>query len=257
MKLYRALVVIYGLLLMTQPLSAAEHPEVIDLTVHETYVVDTTSEKRETALARVSVSNPDVAAVQVNEGHVFTFALQRGVSQINVWHTDQSHQQLNVHVYSEQRYMLDQFLNLFLPSNRIQRIATPSRVWLSGQARYEEAERLKSLAATFEELDVSQLELLASGPEMVEMEVHVVEFNRRFLKQQGLSWSASAQGPAFGLLSDWLGGRRFRLFYDTGETWQPSVDELGAQSWQGISTYLGIQTQLSSTLRLLEERGQA
>src|SRR5690554_7781179 len=34
----------------------------------------------------------------------------------------------------------------------------------------------------------------------------------------------------------------------------PSVGELAEKSWSGLNGYLGLQTSLSSTLRLLEER---
>ncbi len=142
-------------------------------------------------------------------------------------------------------------------SKNIYRRQNPSTIWLSGRATAAEGERLTALADTFSELDISQLEIAEKEPRMVEMEVQVVELRRSYLKQKGLMWSPAAQGPALGLLSDWLGGRSFRLFNDQSEAWQPNVAELGQQSWSGLNGYLGLQTSLSSTLRLLEERGEA
>ncbi|RUO43914.1 hypothetical protein CWE15_01645 [Aliidiomarina taiwanensis] len=257
MKRGKANQFILALLFLTFGVSEANPLNMIDLTVKQSHVLNEGQQAGETSLSRVSVSNPEVVAVHSSDQDLLIFALQPGTSQITLWYENQPRQQFHVNVYSEQRYMLNQFLDLFLQHARIQRHSTPERVWLSGQATRVEAAQLSSLAASFEELDVSQLEQLAADPQMIEMEVHVVEFNRRFLKQQGLSWNPSAQGPSFGLLSDWLGGRRFRLFHDTSDAWQPSVNELGAQSWQGLYAYLGLHTQLSSTLRLLEERGEA
>lgn len=237
--------------------SAVTKQEVLQLTVNQVHEVHSQAGKAPGRLLRVSVSNPEVAAAQISADNLLVFALQPGISQINVWYAEEPKQQIEVHVYSEQRYMLNHFLDLFLKSTSIQRQSTPTQVWLSGSATFEEATRLRNLATTFDELDVSQLVHLAEAPQMIEMEVHVVEFTRRFLKQQGLGWAPTAQGPSFGLLSDWLGGQRFRLFHDAAEAWQPSASEIGAQSWPGLYAYLGIQTQLSSTLRLLEERGDA
>jgi len=193
----------------------------------------------------------------MREQNIMLFGLAPGQSTVHWWLESGQHKQVNVAVYSEQRYMLEQFLALLLEQGSVYQRQTPSTIWLSGQATAAEGERLSALANTFTELDISQLHISPHQPKMVEMEVQVVELKRRYLKQQGLTWSPSAQGPAIGLLSDWLGGRSFRLFNDQSEAWQPSVAELGQRSWSGLHGYLGLQTSLSSTLRLLEERGEA
>lgn len=208
-------------------------------------------------VARIAISNPEVVDVQMREQQIMIFALAPGQSTVHWWLDNGQHQQVSVVVYSEQRYMLEQFLALLLEQGHVYQRQSPTTIWLSGQATAAEGERLIALANTFTELDISQLHILPNEPQMVEMEVQVVELKRRYLKQQGLMWSPTAQGPAIGLLSDWLGGRRFRLFNDQSAAWQPNVTELGQQSWSGLHGYIGLQSSLASTLRLLEERGEA
>lgn len=208
-------------------------------------------------VVRIAISNPEVVNVQLRQGDILFFALTPGQSKVHWWLENGEHYEIAVAVYSEQRYMLNQFLELLVESNTIYRRQNPSTIWLSGQATAAEGERLTALANTFSELNISQLEIAEQQPRMVEMEVQVVELRRSYLKQKGLMWSPAAQGPAVGLLSDWLGGRSFRLFNDQSEAWQPNIAELGQQSWSGLNGYVGLQTSLSSTLRLLEERGEA
>ncbi|HLV49080.1 MAG TPA: pilus assembly protein N-terminal domain-containing protein [Aliidiomarina sp.] len=211
----------------------------------------------EEEISRIAISNPDVVSVQMREHELVLFALTPGESKVHWWLENGQHREVNIVVYSEQRYMLEQFLELFTSDTEIHKRMNPATIWLSGRATAEEGERLLSLANSFSELDISQLEITDKEPQMVEMEIHVVELKRSYLKQNGLMWSPTAQGPALGLLSDWLGGRSFRLFNDMLEAWQPSVGELAEKSWSGLNGYLGLQTSLSSTLRLLEERGEA
>lgn len=213
--------------------------------------------ERKEEVARIAVSNPHAVNVQIREGNILLFALAPGQSKVHWWLESGEHREVEIAVYSEQRYMLRQFLDLLIDSNNIYRRQNPSTIWLSGRATAAEGERLIALANSFSELDISQLEITAKEPHMVEMEVQVVELRRSYLKQNGLMWSPTAQGPALGLLSDWLGGRSFRLFNDQSEAWQPNITELGQQTWSGLNGYFGLQTSLSSTLRLLEERGEA
>lgn len=210
---------------------------------------------------RVALSSPEVLNVQVHDKQLLLFALAPGYSKVSVWFADGTQQEIRVEVYSKQRFMLEQFLALYIQANTIVQHVSPEKIWLSGQGNATDKENLLALAEVFSELDLSQLNFTEKAPQMVEMEVQVVELKRSYLKQHGLSWSPAAQGPAVGVLGDWLGGRRFRLFSEINNTggtlWQPELAQLAQQNWSGLHGYLGLQTSLSSTLRLLEERGEA
>lgn len=88
---------------------------------------------------------------------------------------------------------------------------------------------------------------------IIELEVHVVEFKSRQLQSLGIRWQQVVNGPSVGIISDWVGGNRFRI-NDPIEGLNPS-DAL--QLSAGTYGYAGLATSFRSQLYVLNEQGQA
>lgn len=207
-------------------------------------------------IKKVWVSNPDLVDVHVQDNQLVVFTKNRGEVQLLVQDFSGQEQGYFAQITSKAREDLLHFLAIYLQDTGIEVTETPQDVYISGTVSEALYQSLQALAHRFNELELSQLKSF-NQQDMIELEVQVVEVRRSYLKQQGLQWAGAAQGPSVGVLSDWLGGKQFHIFSEPSAAWYPNIEELSLQRWTGVNTYAGLQTSLSSTLRLLEERGEA
>lgn len=89
---------------------------------------------------------------------------------------------------------------------------------------------------------------------VIELEVQVMEFKSRQLQSLGIRWQQVVNGPNVGMISDWVGGDRFRLGTE-GFAAMPDLNSLSLPA--GHYAYAGISSALSSQLHVLSEQGQA
>ena len=230
-------------------LFATEH---VRLEVGEMYQTELAS-----PIAELVLSHEQSISTEWSEQRLVVFANQPGVTEL-FWQTETGERaSIQVLVVPPHRNVLLGFLTLFAQTNRVHQIESNAQIWLHGTVSAQSYRRYQALAEQFSGLNLSQLEVQQPPQQMLELEVNVVEVRRRFLRNHGLSWSPALAGPAVGVLSDWLGGGSFRLMSDLSSVWQPAAAELADSMSAGTRGYLGWQTSLTSTLRLLEERGEA
>lgn len=196
---------------------------------------------------RVAVAQPDVVDLQFNaRGEMVIFPLRPGSTSIVFWDSDEQKNELVVTVVPSARRLVIADLE------RIQALGADiswewqqSQLVLRGAVAADVFARLSAYSAAYSFLDVSGLTAQFEVPVILELELHVVEVSRRFIAQTGLQWDAQMQGPGLAFVTDWLGSAEFRR------------NVLGfAPDAVNSSGYLGWAGSLTSTLHLLQERGQ-
>jgi pilus assembly protein CpaC len=88
---------------------------------------------------------------------------------------------------------------------------------------------------------------------MIRMSVKVVEVRKSAIKELGINWSDSANGPAFSTVGDFTGGNLFNNYGDSGIA---SADTLPLNV-SPFSTHFGIATSITSRINFLAANGDA
>ncbi|MCC5854858.1 MAG: pilus assembly protein N-terminal domain-containing protein [Idiomarina sp.] len=207
---------------------------------------------------RTSISNPEVAELRVTANEYVLYGLLPGVTSVDLWLENGKHLRRDVAVYPLNRGLLNAFLDIYLAREPdIRKFESPATLALLGEVSQPLFSQLESLHNHFPDLLLSQLRLREQAPEMIEVEVQVVEVKQRFLRQIGAAWPSQFDGPSVGLFSDWLGGDTFRVLSPSSAMWAPDLTDLSESIGSGHRAFAGWQMGLSTSLRALEERGDA
>ncbi|MGX5914414.1 type II and III secretion system protein family protein [Aliidiomarina sp. Khilg15.8] len=208
------------------------------------------------AIERVAVGRGDVIETRVMDNReVLIMGLAPGYSQVRIWHEGGVYitavQVLPAPVPGLQRAL--QSLRTTQPNLHLDTLGDTFK--LSGKVSRQTLQQLTSLAERYPQL------LLAVEPEapemaaLIELEVQVMELKSRHLRSLGVRWQQVANGPAVGIISDWVGGSHFRAMGSLTSALVPDISSLALEP--GHYGYAGLTTALSSQLQLLEERGEA
>lgn len=210
------------------------------------------------APTRVAVARPEVVDARVvGDQEIVLLGLTPGMTSVVWWLENGERHQREVRIRSRLSEALSRELEQHLVQlPEVQVVDLGDAVYLMGQVTPAAAEALQQLANRYEHLRLEQLEIVAQPAELLELEVQVMEFKKRYLRQLGIRWQPAANGPAVGILSDWRGGGSLRVLADDSANWIPEPDMLAMLQGSGSQVgWLGLHTSLQSTLQMLEEQG--
>lgn len=197
--------------------------------------------------SKIAIAAPNIVDVQFNESNEFVF-LPSAVGQTDVvwWFSDGSISKRRVYVLPNGSLGLLDVLRMDLgASSELFGTWKQQNLILEGRVDFDYFARLQMLKERYPFLDLSRLHVTEPNIEMLELEVYVVELSKRFIRNTGLAWDSTLQGPSIGGVADIFGGSQMRLSQDSVS---PDLARRGV--------YLGWAGSLQSTLQLLQERGE-
>lgn len=217
----------------------------------------------EQPIIRVALANPSVVEARITDSHeLLVLALQPGHTDVLWWLADGSTQRQQVRVEAAIDPVLVEHLvalNTALVSAGVKPVTVQwvaGQAVLSGQVSQADFDNLQGLLAQFPQLHLQQLQVESTAAVTLELSVQVYEISRRSMQHLGLRWQTSAAGPAVGIVSDISGGGAFRVLGDAGLTTAPGAEALLSTLAPGSYGYFGLASSLSSTLHMLQERGE-
>lgn len=197
--------------------------------------------------SKIAIAAPNIVDVQFNEANEFVF-LPSAIGQTDVvwWFSDGTISKRRVQVLPSGSLGLLDVLGMKAgASSDITAQWQQQSLMLEGRVDVDYFERLQGLKERYPFLDLSLLHVTEPSVEMLELEVYVVELSKRFIRNTGLAWDSTMQGPSLGVLADIFGRSQLR----------PNQDLFQSDSTQR-GVYLGWAGSLQSTLQLLQERGE-
>lgn len=212
----------------------------------------------EQPVIRVAVTNPNVLEARVIDAtQVLLIALAEGTSEVLWWLEGGSKLRTEVTVAPRKNQVLAQLLQAYQSTESELVVAwRAGHAWVSGTVTPATYAQLQILAEQHRTLQLHQLQQPEIVQATLELEVKVYEINRRSLQKLGMRWQQSAAGPALGVISDWHGDGLFRAVGEQAFNSVPGQEALFGTLRPGNYGYLGIAASLSSTLQLLQERGE-
>ncbi|WP_167285365.1 type II and III secretion system protein family protein [Marilutibacter alkalisoli] len=210
--------------------------------------------------SRVAVGNGDlieVTTIDKRQLVVIAGADKGGFTTLHLWYEDGDQRSINVNVSpvdtSSTSLVVRELLALE-PNSKARVQDVGSSVVITGELTALEAERVGTIAKLYPNVvDLSTPDLVAMQP-MVLMDVRIMEFKRDALRDLGIRWQESIDGPAGGAIKD-FSSSFFRILPDKS-SFLDIVDDLPARI-NPMATYFGIATSITSRINLLTETGNA
>ncbi len=222
-------------------------PIAVELHVGQVHVI------RAGDLKRVAVGNGKVIqATALDGGQVLVIPEAAGQSTLHLWGKDGSETSFAINVVpADANRLLGEIRAMLGADSRVRaRIVGDKVVLEGGELGEEEAARMTEIARRYPQ--VVNLISRVGLERMVEMDVRMLEIRRDLLEEIGVRWSASTQGPSFGIVGDL---HRSGAFRPAG-----AAAEAGLETRSRIAPFasvLGIATSLTSVINLLVQNGDA
>lgn len=226
---------------------AALAPIPVDLHVGQVHLI------RVGALKRIAVGNGKVIqATALDGGQVLVIPEAPGQSTLHLWAADGSESRYEIHVVpADANRLLTEVRAMLGDESRIRTRIVGDKVVLEGnELSAAQALRLTEIARRYPQIVnlISRIGL----ERMIEMDVRMVEIRRSRLDDIGIRWSASAQGPSFGIIGDVHRSRALRA--------GGAAAEAGLEARTRImpfATSFGLASSIGSVIHLLVQNGDA
>lgn len=225
-------------------------PERLDMYVGDTRIVEARSQ-------RVAIGNGDVIDVTTLDGGQLLFLAEApGTTAVSLWLRDGRRHRITVNVTEQSLELLLDHVRRMLEGvpNVAARIAG-ERIVIDGD-RVPEADQRK-VAAIVEAFRGSVVNFVGrvGWEQMLHFDVRIVEVRRSAVRELGVRWDGTANGPTVGVIADFDTNPYFRVAPTPPPAGLPSV-ALPSRVWPP-ATYAGIASTLTSRIALLESRGDA
>ena len=207
-------------------------------------------------VARVAVGNGDlvdVTTIDKRQLVVIAGAGRHGFTTMHVWYEDGGQRSLDVNVTAADPGGTSELVRRMLgPDTAAQVADVGGYVVVTGELSAGEAARLATIAKVYPTvIDLSSADLVDMQP-MVLMDVRIMEFNRDKLRELGIRWDSTIDGPSGGAIKD-FSSSFFRILPEGS----PFLDiDLPARI-NPMETYFGLATSITSRINLMTRTGSA
>ncbi len=219
-------------------------------------------------VARVAVGNGKIVGVTTLPNQIVLIGTGIGTTDMVLW--TRTGQVIFYHLFltpydNQQTY--DQIHAVLDPIPGLHVSNADGHVVLSGDLNPEEARTVAQIAKTFPgTIDMVRANTV-DMKRMVYLDVQVIDFKKSALRDLGIQWQNSMEGPSYGVVGDFVGNNTFRL----GDVSQGG----GANTLNGLvsgqpgpltglpiqvnpfQNYLGLVSSLTSTINLAVQDGTA
>ncbi len=191
-------------------------------------------------IRRISVGNDDIADVLVlrDVNQILITAKALGLTDLRVWTRDGGQFDYVLRVILEKPdRRVGEVRDLLSSIEGIELREIGDELVMEGQALTEDDFRkLQAIARKYGITNFVTSALITPRATIV-MDVKVLEIRKSRIKDLGIRWDASANGPAFGYFADWRTNPQIRVGGPVG----PPLSGANAATYFGISTALGSQ----------------
>jgi pilus assembly protein CpaC len=204
---------------------------------------------------RLAVGNGSaLSAAVLDDREILLIANQPGVSSLHIWTKDGRNRRLKVQVLAgETARVTREILQFLRTMPAVSARAIGDKIIVEGEnLRDEERARIETLAKSYPQIVNFTGQM--GWEKMIHMDVRVVEIARDKLRDLGIKWASDAQGPTLAVVGDLKHNDRF---VPVGEVKGEQAMRERHPVIAPFKGYFGIATELTSRLRLLEQRGDA
>lgn len=209
-------------------------------------------------VARIAIGDGSVVkATVVDNAQIVMLPEKAGHTTLHVWLKNGRQLTFEIAVTAENNDQLVEDLKVWvqsIPGIRVTRVG--NKIALEGRYPNNEAKaRIKGITDHFPQvMNLVATKASDSDPlqmeRMVLLDMRVVEVKRKALEQLGIKWASPVNGPTFATNAMMYSNTPFR---------PGSINAAFApvNTAHPIATYLGLATQLTSMLNMLEQKGDA
>lgn len=208
------------------------------------------------SIKRMAVGNGKVLnAAAISATEVLIIAEAAGSSVLTVWEKNGKEHRLTFQVNVEDTSKsLKELTSLLSDIPNLKMRVVGDKVVVEGQdLSGADQEKLEMLAKQFPNL--VNMTNSVTWEKMILVDVRIIEFNKNALKELGVQWSPSLNGPAAGYAKEWINNGLYRVGGTGGTT--PITDEGFARTFNQNLGYFGIVTSVTSQINLMLKDGKA
>lgn len=217
------------------------------------------------AVDRVAVGKGSLLSTTLlDNGQLLILAEAEGETSVHLWYSDGAESDLKVHVLlKDQDRIVHELTVLLADFKGIEVRKVGEKIFMTGSIDKADETILATVKEAYKDvIDLTrkiepsvQVQFQEAQNKMVYMDVKITEFNISKLRQLGINWSDSINGPQAALVYDAEDNRFFRGA-PTPADLAPSVTGLPT-TFAGPLGYFGIITEITSRIQLLESSGDA
>ncbi|MCM5572017.1 pilus assembly protein N-terminal domain-containing protein [Burkholderiaceae bacterium FT117] len=204
-------------------------------------------------LRRIAIGNGKVLqASALDRGQLLIIPEAPGQSALYLWGKDGAERHLSISVVpADASRLLGEVRAMLGDTPGVVPKIVGDKVVVEGSGVSEEqAARIAEVAGRYPQ--IVNLVSRVGRERMIEMDVRMVEIRRDAMQNLGVKWSASAQGPSFGLIGDL---HRSAAFRTGGAAAEAGLDVRSRIA--PFATTLGIATSIGSMINLMVQNGDA
>lgn len=204
-------------------------------------------------LRRIAIGNGKVLqASALDRGQLLLIPEAPGQSVLYLWTRDGAERHLSISVVpADASRMLSEVRAMLGDTPGVTPRIVGDKVVIEGSGVSEEqAVRIAEVAGRYPQ--IVNLVSRMGRERMIEMDVRMVEIRRDAMKNLGVKWSGTAQGPSFGLIGDL---QRSAAFGAGGAAAQAGLEVRSRIA--PFATTLGIATSIGSMINLMVQNGDA
>lgn len=216
------------------------------------------------SLQRVAVGDGKMIQVKVLGGReMVLIANKPGDTSLQLWMADGSQRSVAVHIVIGNSDQVSDLVRQLLGNGSAVSVnSVGGNVVLSGNnLSPQDVAHVAAIKKLYPQvLDFTNANAVDMKP-MVMFQVRIMEFDKNMLNQLGIQWDSVINGPAGGLVHDWVTNPYYRLTSGTSSSFG-GIDGTGAAAQlplrvPGTASYFGLATSITSQINLLEQDGKA
>jgi pilus assembly protein CpaC len=236
---------------------AAEATEKEDLSLYVGQVTTVPAAK----ISRIAVGNGKLLKTSILKNSILLIGEAAGTGEMHVWFKDGTEKLYHINVSASDTANSYQQLSQILkeiPDVQIKRVNDHNVI--SGSLTKENLDRVKGISELFPQTINLTKEEDVAMKKMVVLKVQIMEFKTNALKNLGINWSQTIDGPRFGVYGDVYGNKQVKTTgvpagaYSIGAIGDGTLDQTPIK---GIKGMVGISSILTSKINLAVTDGNA
>lgn len=208
-------------------------------------------------IERVAIGYGDLVEVTTIEQRqivLISSAGSQGFTALHLWFTDGTQRTVDIRVNPDNTAVFSSTIRQILgPDSRVNVEDIDGKVVISGELNAQEAQQVAKLKELYPNIvDLSHADAVNMQP-MVLMDVRVMEMRRDRLRELGIAWQSSIDGPSGGLFGDFT-----TSFFRVLPEGSPFAGiDLPNRRINPFETHFGLATTIASRINLLATTGHA
>lgn len=208
-------------------------------------------------IERIAVGNGKLVSTSVLQNQLLMIAEGAGSGEIHVWFKNGNEEHYHVNVSAgdttNSYEQLDEILKA-IPAVKLTKIGDHNVI--TGELSKENLDRLESVVKIFPQTINMAKEEDVAMKKMVIVKVKIMEFKTNALKNLGINWTSSIDGPRIGVYGDIYSNSTAKVM-DAGAFSAIGNGDLTTMQVKGLKGTLGLASLITSKINLALNSGDA